>query len=109
MKNGKKSSFHGENEEIINMNIQEECFDIFNKYKTVSQKFEEMAMRVSVLNASVQNPEFISKDDFHMIAGNNASALEYLQSTFNNCYGELLELFERTAKVYQIENVEEYR
>lgn len=91
------------------MNIKEECFDIFDKYKTVSQKFEEMSMRVNALNASVQNPEFISKDDFNMIADNNALVLGYLQSTFNKCYGELLDLFERTATVYQIENIEEYK
>lgn len=91
------------------MSKQEECFSIFNQYVIVSKEFKEMAFKINELKASVQNLDFIDQNDFKSIAGNNASVLSDLQNSFNKCYGELLDLFERVAAVYGIENIEEYK
>lgn len=91
------------------MGKQNECFDIFNQYVTVLKEFEEMAFKINELKASVQNPDFIDQNDFKSVASNNASVLSNLQDSFNKCYGKLLDLFERVAAVYGIENVEEYK
>lgn len=91
------------------MGKQKECFGIFDQYVTVSQEFEEMASKINRLKAFVQNPDFIDQNDFKSVASNNASVLSDLQNSFNKCYGELLDLFERVAAVYGIENVEEYK
>lgn len=91
------------------MGKQKECFGIFDQYVTVSQEFEEMASKINRLKAFVQNPDFIDQNDFKSVASNNASVLSDLQNSFNKCYGEMLDLFERVAAVYGIENVEEYK
>lgn len=86
---------------------KQKCYEIFNKYEEISEKFNQMAYSINHLKSSVQNPDFIRKDDFQVVADNESMVLKKLERDFNKCYGELLDLFKEVADIYGV-NVEDY-
>lgn len=91
----------------MDINTKKKCYEIFNRYEEVSKKFEKMAYSINHLKSSVQNPDFIRKDDFQVVADNEARIMKDLETEFNKCYGELLDLFKEVADVYGVD-VEDY-
>lgn len=91
----------------MDINTKRKCYEIFNKYEEISKKFNQMAYSINRLKSSIQNPDFIRKDDFQVVADNEAIVLKNLEIDFNKCYGELLDLFKEVADIYGVK-VEDY-
>ena len=43
---------------------REKCYEIFNRYEDVAEKFNRMAFRINHLKSSVQNSDFYNKKGF---------------------------------------------
>ena len=86
---------------------REKCYEIFNRYEDVAEKFNRMAFSINHLKSSVQNSDFITKKDFKTVAENNSIICNNLQYEFNKCYGELLDLYREVAEVYEVK-LEDY-
>lgn len=87
---------------MIDNGKREKCYEIFNRYKEVSKKIEHMAFSINHLKSSVQNPDFITKEDFKIVAESNAIVLKNLEIDFSKCYGELLDLYREVAEIYDV-------
>lgn len=61
-----------------------------------------MAFSINHLKSSVQNPDFITKEDFKIVAERNAIVLKDLEIDFSKCYGELLDLYKEVAEIYDV-------
>lgn len=81
------------------MNINRECENIFEDYKTLSDDWIRIGHAIHQLSAIVQNPDFMCPIDLELFEENCKMVSKNMNETIENTKKELNELYKRVREV----------